>query len=110
MLEQAGRNREYQIAVALPMAARDVAPEKARTVALGELALADYRFDRFRSRPDEATKVDAVHVVPLAGEDEKGLGALVEHGPGGWTRWSGSRATSATGRGTTSRRRRSRPR
>ncbi len=78
VLEQAGRNREYQIAVAIPMAARDVAPEQARSVALGEMALADYRFDRFRSRPDEATKVDAVHVVPLAGEDEKGLGTLVE--------------------------------
>ncbi len=78
VLEQAGRNREYQIAVAIPVPVRDVAPEQVRTVTIGELALADYRFDRFRSRPDEATKVDAVHVVPLAGEDEKGLGALIE--------------------------------
>ncbi len=75
VLEQAGRNREYQIAVALPVAPRDLDPEEARTIVLAELALADYRFDRFRSRPDESTKVDGLHVVPLKGEDEKGLRA-----------------------------------
>ncbi len=77
VLEQAGKNREYQIAVALPFAPRDVDPAEARAVALAELALADYRFDRFRSRPDEATKVDGVHVVPLAGESEADLDALL---------------------------------
>ncbi|HVN76209.1 MAG TPA: leucyl aminopeptidase [Thermoanaerobaculaceae bacterium] len=78
VLEQAGRNREYQIAVALPVAARDVDPQEARTVALAELALADYRFDRFRSHPDESTKVDGVHVVPVKGEDEKSLRVRLE--------------------------------
>ena len=78
VIEQAGRNREYQIAVAIPVATRDVDPRDARTVALAELALADYRFDKFRSRPDESTKVDGVHVVPLRGEDEKGLRARLE--------------------------------
>ena len=73
VLEQAGRNHEYQIAVALPYPPRDVAEEDARSQALVELALADYRFDRFRSRPDEATKIDGVHVVRLAKEDEKEL-------------------------------------
>ncbi len=79
VLEQAGKNREYQIAVALPFAPRDVDPAQGRSVALAELALADYRFDRFRSRPDEATKVDGVHVVPLAGENEADLDALLGH-------------------------------
>ncbi len=78
VLEQAGRNREYQIAVALPVMPRDVDPHDARTVVLAELALADYRFDRFRSRPDESTKVDVVHVVPLKGEDQKTLGGRIE--------------------------------
>ncbi len=78
VLEQAGRNREYQIAVALPVAPRDLDPQEARTIVLAELALADYRFDRFRSRADESTKVDAVHVVPLKGEDEKGMRARLE--------------------------------
>jgi leucyl aminopeptidase len=78
VLEQAGRNREYQIAVALPVMPSNVDAEEARTVVLAELALADYRFDRFRSRPDEATKVDVIHVVPLKGEDQKGLGAGIE--------------------------------
>ncbi len=79
VLEQAGRNREYQIAVALPVSPRDLDPHESRTVALVELALADYRFDRFRSRPDESTKVDGVHVVPLKGESEKELGEMLEH-------------------------------
>jgi len=78
ILEQAGRNREYQIALALPVAPCDVDGPDARAVALAELALADYRFDRFRSRPDESTKVDAVYVVPLKGESEVELQALLE--------------------------------
>lgn len=78
ILEQAGRNREYQIAIALPIAPRDVEGNEARAVALAELALADYRFDRFRSRPDETTKVDGVHVVPLKGESEAALTELLE--------------------------------
>jgi leucyl aminopeptidase len=78
VLEQAGRNREYQIAIVLPFAPHDVEPGQARAVTLAELALADYRFDRFRSRPDEATKVDAVHIVPLAGESESGLSEMLE--------------------------------
>lgn len=77
VLEQAGRNREYQIAVALPFAPRDVDASEARAVTLGELALADYRFDRFRSHPDEATKVDGVSIVPLRGESEAGLGEML---------------------------------
>ncbi len=77
VLEQAGRNHEYQIAVALPFSPCDVDPEEARALALAELALADYRFDRFRSRPDESTKVDTVHVVRLEGEDEAALDAAL---------------------------------
>jgi len=78
VLEQAGRNREYQIAVALPFVPQDVDPDEARVVTLAELALADYRFDRFRSRPDEATKVDGVHIVRLEGETEAQLEAMLE--------------------------------
>ncbi|NWF99801.1 MAG: leucyl aminopeptidase family protein [Thermoanaerobaculaceae bacterium] len=74
VLEQAGRNHEYQIAVGIPVALEDVEEGESRAVVLAELALADYRFDRFRSRPDESTKVDGVHVVPLAGESEEELG------------------------------------
>ncbi len=73
VLEQAGHNHEYQIAVGIPVPLCDVEPGEGRAVTLVELALADYRFDRFRSRPDEATKVDGVHVVPLAGESEAEL-------------------------------------
>lgn len=75
VLEQAGRNREYQIAVAMPFVPRDVDHERAREVVLAELALADYRFDRFRSRPDQATKVDGVNVVAIAGEKVEDLDA-----------------------------------
>jgi leucyl aminopeptidase len=78
MLEQAGRNREYQIAVGLPFAPTDVDPQQARALSLAELALADYRFDRFRSRPDEATKVDGVHVVRRKDEAEEDLALLIE--------------------------------
>jgi leucyl aminopeptidase len=49
-----------------------------RLVTLAELALADYRFDRFRSRTDEATKVDGVAVVPLVGETQEALGGILE--------------------------------
>ncbi len=78
VLEQAGRNREYQIAVALPLVPDDFDGDDARAFTLAELALADYRFDCFRSRPDEATKVDGVHVVPLEGESEEGLRAELD--------------------------------
>jgi leucyl aminopeptidase len=78
VLEQAGRNREYQIAVAIPFAPVDVERDDARAFVLTELALADYRFDRFRSRPDEATKIDGVHVVPLDGEADADLDTLLE--------------------------------
>jgi leucyl aminopeptidase len=77
MLEQAGKNHEYQIAVAIPYVPDDVDDADARAFTLAELALADYRFDRFRSRPDEATKVDGVHVVPLKGEEESQLADLL---------------------------------
>jgi len=73
VLEQAGHNHEYQIAVGIPVPLCDVESGESRAVTLAELALADYRFDRFRSRPDESTKVDGVHVVPLAGESEEEL-------------------------------------
>jgi len=76
VLEQAGRNREYQIAVGLPVTPADVEKDDGRAVTLAELALADYRFDRFRSRPDESTKVDGVYVLPLLGE--KGLAESLE--------------------------------
>jgi leucyl aminopeptidase len=77
VLEQAGKNREYQVAVALPVMPGNLDPDQARAVTLAELALADYRFDRFRSHPDEITKVDSVHVVPLQGEAENELNALL---------------------------------
>ncbi len=77
VVEQAGRNREYQIAVALPFLPQDVDPAEARVVTLAELALSDYRFDRFRSRPDEATKVDGVQVIRLEGESEEQLDAML---------------------------------
>ena len=56
--------------MALPFVPHDVDPSEARVVTLAELALADYRFDRFRSRPDEATKVDGIQIVRLEGESE----------------------------------------
>ena len=77
VVEQAGRNREYQIAIALPFVPQDVDPSEARVVTLAELSLADYRFDRFRSRPDEATKVDGIHIVRLEGESEQQLDAML---------------------------------
>jgi leucyl aminopeptidase len=77
VLEQAGKNREYQIAVALPFPPCDIAAEDTRAQTLVELALADYRFDRFRSRSDESTKVDGVHVVRVAGESEDNLQRLL---------------------------------
>jgi leucyl aminopeptidase len=77
VVEQAGRNREYQIAIALPFVPQDVDPSEARVVTLAELALADYRFDRFRSRPDEASKVDGIQIVRLEGESETQLDAML---------------------------------
>lgn len=78
VLEQAGRNREYQIAVGLSLAPKDVDASEARLVTLTELAMADYRFDRFRSRPDETTKVDGVAVVPVRGESQEALVAVLD--------------------------------
>jgi leucyl aminopeptidase len=78
LVARAGDNREYQIAVASPFAPADLGRDETRALTLAELALADYRFHRFFSRPNEAGRIDAVHVVPLVGETESHLAELLE--------------------------------
>jgi len=77
LLEQAARQGDRTIAVAVAAAPTDVEPALARAVTLVELGLADYRFDRFRARARDAATISRAHVVPSRGEGAGRLAALV---------------------------------
>ena len=77
LLEQATRQGDRAIAVAVGVAPGDVEAAQARAVTLVELALADYTFDRFRARRRNGAPVNRVHVVPARGENSVRLAGLV---------------------------------
>jgi len=82
LLEQAGRQGDRAIAVALAATPADVDRSTARAVTLTELALADYRFDRFRSRDRSPTGVVRLRVVPERGESPARLVAMLREAEG----------------------------
>jgi leucyl aminopeptidase len=82
LLEQAARQGDRAIAVAVAVEPADLEGARPREVTLVELALADYRFDRFRTSGRNVTTLSRVHVVPLRGEGTARLAALVRRAEG----------------------------
>jgi leucyl aminopeptidase len=73
VIRQATRNREYQIALAVPMRVHGLSDAESRLFVLLEASLADYTFDQFKSKKNEFDKIDGLHVILLKGEGEKEL-------------------------------------
>ncbi len=78
VLGQATKNREYQIALGIPVRIHGLADAESRLFALLEAAVADYTFDHFKSRKNEFDKIDGLHVIPLAGETTEELGERLD--------------------------------
>ncbi len=79
IVQQATKNREYQIGLAIPIAVHGLDPEESRLFALLQAALADYTFDWFKSKKNEFDKIDGLHILPLKGESEELLEEQLTH-------------------------------
>ncbi len=73
VMRQATKNREYQIGLAMSARVHGLSDAEARLFALREAAIADYTFDRFKSKKNEFDKIDGLHIFPLAKENEDEL-------------------------------------
>jgi len=73
VMQQATKNREYQIALGVPVSVHGLSDAESRLFALSEASIADYTFDHFKSKKNEFEKIDGLHILPLAGETEKEL-------------------------------------
>ena len=73
VMQQATKNREYQIGLGIPVSVHGLAAAESRLFALREASIADYTFDHFKSKKNEFEKIDGLHILPLAGESEKDL-------------------------------------
>jgi leucyl aminopeptidase len=73
VIKQATKNREYQIALAVPVRIHGMTDSKSRLFVLQEAGMADYTFDHFKSIKNESDKIDGLHIIPLAGETEEEL-------------------------------------
>jgi leucyl aminopeptidase len=73
VMNQATKNREYQIGLAIPVRVHGLTEVESRLFALREASIADYTFDHFKSKKNEFDKIDGLHIIPLAGESEEEL-------------------------------------
>ena len=78
VMQQATKNREYQIGLGVPVSVHGLAAAESRLFALREASIADYTFDHFKSKKNEFEKIDGLHILPLAGETEKDLDERLE--------------------------------
>jgi len=78
VMQQATKNREYQIGLGIPVTVHGLAAAESRLFALREASIADYTFDHFKSKKNEFEKIDGLHILPLAGETEKELEERLE--------------------------------
>ncbi len=78
VMQQATKNREYQIGLGIPVSVHGLAAAESRLFALREASIADYTFDHFKSKKNEFEKIDGLHILPLAGETEKDLEERLE--------------------------------
>jgi leucyl aminopeptidase len=77
-MQQATKNREYQIGLGIPVSVHGLAAAESRLFALREASIADYTFDHFKSKKNEFEKIDGLHILPLVGETEKDLEERLE--------------------------------
>jgi leucyl aminopeptidase len=73
VMNQATKNREYQIGLAIPVRVDGLTASESRSFALLEASIADYTFDVFKSKKNEFDKIDGLHIIPLAKETEEEL-------------------------------------
>jgi len=73
VMRQATKNREYQIGLAVSARVHGLSEAEARLFALREASIADYTFDRYKSKKNEFDKIDGLHILPLAKESEEDL-------------------------------------
>jgi leucyl aminopeptidase len=73
VMRQATKNREYQIALGVPVKVHGLTHAESRLFALREAAISDYTFDTFKSKKNEFEKIDGLHILPLAKETEEEL-------------------------------------
>jgi leucyl aminopeptidase len=73
VMRQATKNREYQIALGVPVKVHGLAAAESRLFVLREAAISDYTFDTFKSKKNEFEKIDGLHILPLVKESEEEL-------------------------------------
>jgi leucyl aminopeptidase len=71
VMRQATKNREYQIAIGVPVRVHGLSEGDSRLFALREAAISDYTYDVFKSKKNEFEKIDGLHILPLARESEE---------------------------------------
>ncbi len=77
-MQQATKNREYQIGLGIPVGIHGLAAAESRLFALREASIADYTFDHFKSKKNEFEKIDGLHILPLTGESDEELEARLK--------------------------------
>jgi leucyl aminopeptidase len=73
VMQQATKNREYQIGLGIPVGIFGLDAAESRLFALREASIADYTFDHFKSKKNEFEKIDGLHILRLKGESEEEL-------------------------------------
>jgi leucyl aminopeptidase len=73
VMRHATKNREYQIGLAVSAKVHGLTHAESRLFALREASLADYTFDKFKSKKNEFDKIDGLHIFPLVKETEEEL-------------------------------------
>ncbi len=71
VMQQATKNREYQIGLAVPVRVHGLSEADSRLFALREASISDYTYDVFKSKKNEFEKIDGLHIFPLAKETEE---------------------------------------
>ena len=78
VMRQATKNREYQIALGVPVKVHTLTHAESRIFALREAAISDYTYDQFKSKKNEFEKIDGLHILPLVKETEEELEERLE--------------------------------
>ncbi len=78
VMRQATKNREYQIALGVPVKVHSLTHAESRIFALREAAISDYTYDQFKSKKNEFEKIDGLHILPLVKETEEELEERLE--------------------------------
>jgi leucyl aminopeptidase len=78
VMRQATKNREYQIALGVPVKVHGLTHAESRLFALREASISDYTYDQFKSKKNEFEKIDGLHILPLVKETEEELEERLE--------------------------------